>query len=542
VEPGWVLEIGSAGELRLHKARAIKKAQETRPRAVQIELFTNRFEAITREMGAMLERTALSTNIKERLDFSCALLDPNGELVVNAPHIPVHLGAMGICVREVRRVLPMQDGDVVITNHPKFGGSHLPDVTLITPVYSRRGRLLGYVANRAHHAEIGGIQPGSMPPLAKNLAEEGVVIPPIYLVHEGKEQWDRIEAILRAGPYPSRAVEENLADIRAALAANHRGARLLQEMADQYGDDAVLHYMAEIKKKARVKIQEALSKLKEGEYRAVELLDDGSPLSVSMTVSGNRAVIDFSGSAGIHPGNLNATPAIVTSAVMYVLRLLLQEDFPLNEGMLHAVDIRIPPGILSPDFPDDPSRCPAVVGGNVETSQRLVDALLRPLEIVACSQGTMNNTVWGTDRFSYYETVCGGCGAGNGFHGASAVHSHMTNTRITDPEIIELRYPVRVMRFGIRRGSGGKGKFRGGDGVIREVLFLERMRLAVLTQHRVERPYGLKGGKPGVPGRQYVVRADGTRQDLSYIDGTEVLPGDRFVMETPGGGGYGPEK
>jgi 5-oxoprolinase (ATP-hydrolysing) len=520
-----------------------------RPEAVELELFTHRFAAIAREMGEMLKRTAVSTNVKERLDFSCALLDPDGALVVNAPHIPVHLGALGLCVRRLAAVLPLGPGDVAVTNHPGFGGSHLPDVTIVTPVFPHPeggeapGRLLGYVASRAHHAEIGGIRPGSMPPGARCLAEEGVVIPPTYLVRGGEPRWGEIEGLLAAPPYPSRAVAENLADLRAAVAANHRGAGALRRLAAEHGREVVLRFMGALEDRAAARLGEALARLPEGEARALERLDDGSPIAVRAAIAhaggSGRAVIDFAGSAAVHPGNLNAPPAVVRSAVLYALRLLVAEPLPLNEGFFRPVEIRVPEGLLDPPFPDDPARAPAVVGGNVETSQRVVDTLLKAFGLAACSQGTMNNLVFGDGRFGYYETVCGGAGAGPGWDGAAAVHTHMTNTRITDPEVLEHRYPVRLERFAIRRGSGGAGRHRGGDGAVRELTFLAPMSLSLLTQHRVERPYGVEGGEPGAPGRQRLIRANGEELELPSIAAAEVEPGDRLVLETPGGGGWG---
>ncbi len=540
VEPGWSAEADPAGALVLRRVRAAVGRRRKAPDAVRVELFAQRFGAIAREMGERLRRTAVSTNVKERLDFSCAVLDPEGELVVNAPHIPVHLGALGECVRRVREALPLTAGDVAVTNHPAFGGSHLPDVTVITPVFLEDSRtLLGYVASRAHHAEMGGSRPGSMAPDATSLAEEGVVIPPTYLAREGHPRWKEIRRILEAPPYPCRAVADSLADLRAAAAANHAGEEALRALAARHGVAAVGRAMRDLEALAERRLRDALSVVPDGRYEAVERLDDGSPLAVAIEVRGDGAVVDFSGTAPVHPGNLNATPAIVRSVVLYVLRLLLREPLPLNEGLMHAVTLRIPRGLLNPEFPDDPRRAPAVAGGNVETSQRLVDTLLEALGIAACSQGTMNNVLFGNDRFSYYETVCGGCGAGPGFHGASAVHSHMTNTRITDPEILEARYPVRLLRFSVRPGSGGVGRFRGGDGAVREILFLEPMSLSVLTQHRVERPYGVAGGEPGLPGAQRVVRASGEVVPLGAVDGCEVGPGDRLVLETPGGGGWG---
>jgi len=517
---------------------------DLRPEAVQLELFTHRFASIARQMGERLQRTAVSTNVKERLDFSCALLDAAGELVVNAPHIPVHLGALGLCVRRLREAIAMEPGDVIVTNHPAFGGSHLPDVTVVTPVFAEDGGpLIGYVASRAHHAEIGGTRPGSMPPGARRLIEEGVVIPPTYLVRKGEPRWQEMRSLLLAPPFPTRAVEENLADLRAAVAASHRGAEALWALVREHSAETVASYMQALKARAGERLRAALARLPAKRYEAVERLDDGSPLAVRIDIAGPGsdpiATVDFAGSAGVHPGNLNAPPAVVRSAILYVLRLLIAEPLPLNEGILAAVDIRIPPGMLNPPFPADPAEAPAVVGGNVETSQRLVDTLIKALGLAACSQGTMNNVLFGSERFGYYETVCGGAGAGPGFHGASAVHTHMTNTRITDPEVLEHRYPVRLERFAIRAGSGGEGQYRGGDGAVRELTFLAPMSLSLLTQHRVEAPYGMEGGEPGRRGRQRLVRASGEMEELSSVDGREVVPGDRLILETPGGGGWG---
>jgi 5-oxoprolinase (ATP-hydrolysing) len=517
---------------------------------VRLELFTHRFSALAREMGDMLERTALSTNVKERLDFSCALLGPGGELVVNAPHIPVHLGALGLCVRAVAAALDLGPGDVAVTNHPAFGGSHLPDVTVVTPVFDADDRLLGYAASRAHHAEIGGRRPGSMPPDATTLAEEGVVIPPSLLVRAGEPRWREVRERLSGGPWPSRAVEENLADLAAAVAANHRGAAGLAALAAAAGREAVAAAMDAITGRAEERLRRALARRRReigaGPHAARRELDDGAPLAVAVTFTGDAgdeaaagARIDFTGSAGVHPGNLNAPPAVLRSAVLYVLRLLAGEELPLNEGLLRPVELVVPPGILAPPFVGDPARCPAVVGGNVETSQRIVEVLVEALGLAAASQGTMNNVLFGDDRFGYYETVAGGCGAGPGFAGASAVHSHMTNTRITDPEVLERRYPVRLERFAVRRGSGGAGRWRGGDGVVRELSFLAPVSLSVLGQHRREGPAGAAGGGPGAPGRQRVLRANGEVEELGAVDARELAAGDRLLLETPGGGGWG---
>lgn len=531
---------------------AHQRVHERAP-AVEEELFVQRFLALVEEMGEQLRRTSLSVNIRERLDFSCALLDADGELVANAPHIPVHLGAMGLCVRRVAAVLDLGPGDVAVTNHPGHGGSHLPDVTVVTPVFTEGEdppRRLGYLASRAHHAEIGGTRPGSMPPDARTLAEEGVVIAPRYLVRGGVADWSGMRALLGArapGTHPSRAVEENLVDLAAQVAANHRGAALLRGLAREAGRgsasrevEALQGHMTALRARAEARMRAVLGSLPDGIYRGEERLDDGTPLVVEIRVRGEEAEVDFTGSGPVHPGNLNATEAIVRSAVLYLLRLLAGEDLPLNEGLMAPVRLVLPEGILNPSFGPDPSACPAVVGGNTETSQRLVDTLLKPFERVAGSQGTMNNLLFGDDHISYYETIGGGAGAGPGFAGASAVQVHMTNTRITDVEVLEHRFPVRVERFAVRTGSGGAGRWPGGDGVVRELTFLQPLSLSVLTQHRVEAPYGVQGGHPGAVGSQRLVRASGEVEFLGSIDGREVESGDRLILETPGGGGFGP--
>lgn len=544
IETGWAAHLDHTGAIiatRIDENRA-EHAEAAQPEVARLELFTSRLSAIADDMGQVLQRVSLSTNVKRRLDFSCGLLDAKGRLVVNAPHIPVHLGALGLCVRSVRERIDMQPGDVIVTNHPAHGGSHLPDITVITPVFDNRDTLLGYVASRAHHAEIGGTRPGSMPPNAATLAEEGVVISPMHLIQRGESRFDEIEALLRHAQHPSRSVADNTADLRAAVAANRRGARALAALAAQHGSDEVAHRMDQLRQRARNMTNAAFAQLSNGVRHATEQLDDDSTLAVTITIAGERAKLDFTGTSPQHPGNLNATAAIVQSAILYTLRLLLgphARDIPLNEGILEAVDIHLPPCMLNPTFTDNPATCPAVVGGNTETSQRLVDTLLKALGLAACSQGTMNNLLFGNERFGYYETVCGGAGAGPTFDGADAVHTHMTNTRITDPEIIEHRYPVRVDRFAIRRGSGGSGTHRGGDGVIREMTFLDHVQLSVLTQHRTVAPYGCHGGQAGATGRQRVLTADGRTIELQGIDQHDLAPGDRFILETPGGGGWG---
>jgi len=540
VRPGWRARSLGDGGVRLHveAGRDRASAARGRPQAVELELMSHRFSSIAGEMGELLQRTAISTNIKEREDFSCTLLDPEGRLVVNAPHIPVHLGAMGLCVRELVRHRALGPGDVVATNHPAFGGSHLPDVTLAAPVHVRK-RLVGYVACRAHHAEIGGIRPGSVPPDARSLAEEGVVIPPTLIIEAGEPRWREIERLLLEGPYPTRTPADNLADLRAMVAAILRGREAMGRLASMVGIDHVLGHMDALRRQACRQVEEVLERMADGRLEGRQLLDDGWPLHAALTIDGRRAVLDFSGTGPVHPGNLNATPAIVHSVTMYVMRLLVEAELPLNEGLLEPIDIRIPRGLLDPGYAAEPEACPAVVGGNVETSQRLTDTLLEALAVVGCSQGTMNNLSFGDGSFGYYETVGGGSGAGKGFDGASGVHTHMTNTRITDPEVLEHRYPVRLHRFAIRRGSGGGGRWRGGDGLVREIEFLAPLELSILSQHRVHAPYGMAGGGDGALGRQLIITADGGLRELGGIDGCAVAAGDRLILETPGGGGYG---
>jgi 5-oxoprolinase (ATP-hydrolysing) len=538
IAPGWQANLGHELNVILDLKEASSSGVNEIHETVALELFTNRFRGIAEEMGALLMRTAFSVNIKERLDFSCALLDPKGELVVNAPHIPVHLGGLGLCVRKVLEVLPLGPGDVAVTNHPGFGGSHLPDITLIAPVFEGK-KLLGYVANRAHHAELGGKRPGSMPPDAKNLAEEGVVISPMLLIQKGVAQWEQIEKVLTEHGYPTRALAENMADLNASLSSIKAGQSALLSLCQKEGAEKVLHYMQRLKDYSNEKLWSQLQRLPGNEFEAAEKLDDGSPLKVKLQRANDKLSVDFTGSSKLHPGNLNATPAIVRSAVIYVLRLLISEDIPLNEGIMKQVEIILPEGLLNPPFPADSSQCPAVVGGNTEVSQRLVDTLIKALKLSACSQGTMNNLLFGNKSFGYYETICGGTGAGPGFNGADAIHHHMTNTRITDPEIMEWRYPVRVEEFSIRKGSGGPGKWKGGDGIVRKLRFTDAVELTLLTQHRVEAPYGMEGGEPGTTGKQFVEKSNGSVVDLKGVDEMDLQTGDAIVIETPGGGGWG---
>jgi 5-oxoprolinase (ATP-hydrolysing) len=507
--------------------------------SIQIELFTNRFISLAEEMGALLRRSSFSVNIKERLDYSCALLDSKGELIVNAPHIPVHLGGLGLCARSIIKEFEIKPGQVFITNHPGYGGSHLPDITLIAPVFDENNILAGFVANRAHHAELGGSRPGSMPPDASNLLEEGKVIKPFCLVEEAQADWEGIAQILNSDPFPTRSLEENIADLTGSLASIQAGSKSLKKLCSMYGTSTIQYYMDYLKEYANRSLLKSLPKFEKKQLKAKELLDDGHMINVSISIRDDSMEFDFNGSSVLHPGNMNATPAIVRSAVLYVLRLLVDEGIPLNEGLMRSVSINLPRGFLNPSFPEDLKRCPAVVGGNTETSQRLVDTLLKAFNISACSQGTMNNFLFGNSEFSYYETIGGGVGATNGHHGANAVHQHMTNTRITDPEILEFRYPVRLDQFGIRKNSGGSGQWNGGEGIKRVITFLAPLEITVLTQHRKESPYGLNGGKPGKKGRQFLTRKNGKIENMKGIDAKQVTEGDAITILTPGGGGFG---
>ena len=586
VEPDWSARLTEHGDILLTQTDAADSPAEKsgHPKQsttddacdpVELELFNSHFAAVSEHMGATLQKTASSTNVKERLDFSCAVFDARAHLVAHAPHIPVHLGAMGECVNrliedirddpDTGRIRP---GDVFVTNDPYRGGSHLPDVTVITPVFDAGGRsLLFFTASRAHHAEIGGISPGSMPPRSRSLAEEGVVLRATRLLVANSEPTsagglqirdDELRRMLASGPHPSRNVGQNLADIHAQIAANHCGVTLLRDMVDRYGASTVQKYMRGIQEAAETKMRSALRKTADGERSFVDHLDDGTPIAVAITIHGDEASVDFTGTGPVHAGNLNATPAIVASAVIYCFRCLIDEDIPLNAGVLAPIRIKIPDNcLLNPPSDEDPSRCPAVAGGNVETSQRIVDVIFGALGVVAASQGTMNNFIFGNDQFGYYETIGGGAGGGPQHDGADAVHTHMTNTRLTDPEVLEDRYPVRLRRFAIRRGSGGGGQHRGGDGIVREVEFLASLDVSLVTQRRSRAPYGLRGGAPGEPGRNVLmsnsIADDSVRLEIpprgatrSQGVGAEVLPaicelrvakGDAIIIETPGGGG-----
>lgn len=547
IDPGWSAEMLGRGELLLTDrgappAAANLAAATTEADPVQLEIFNNQFAAIAEQMGITLRNTSSSVNVKERLDFSCALFTARGELVVNAPHIPVHLGAMGETVRAILADNPeMRPGDVFVTNDPYRGGSHLPDITVVTPVHDpATNDLLFFTAGRAHHAEIGGIRPGSMPPFSKNLAEEGILIRNFKLVDAGRSRFDEFRTLLTSGPFPSRHPADNLADVAAQVAANHQGARDLLRLIERYSRPVVEAYVQHIRDAAERKMRLALARIPDGRYAFTDHLDDGTPITAAIEIVGDSAVIDFTGTGPVSRGNLNANRAIVTSAVMYVMRCLIDEDIPLNQGVLEPIRIVLPECVLNPTAGERAEDCPAVVGGNVETSQRVVDVLLGALGLAAASQGTMNNTLFGDATFGYYETVCGGNGATSAGPGADAVHTHMTNTRLTDAEVLEIRYPVRVREFAIRRGSGGAGLHRGGDGIVRKLEFLRPLEVSLLTQRRgAYAPYGLNGGSPGALGRNTLVQHDGTTRRLSGAEQFHAEAGDMLVVETPGGGGWG---
>ena len=540
---------------RQNELTEIGDTASTEPDAILLELFNNQFSSIAEQMGVTLQKSAMSTNVKERLDFSCALFTGLGQLVVNAPHIPVHLGAMGETVRCLLADFPeMKLGEVYVTNDPFRGGSHLPDVTVVTPLFDESGQeILFFAASRAHHAEMGGIVPGSMPPFPRSLAEEGVLIRPFrFMVGETSSE-EALRRLLTDAPYPSRSVEENLADLRAQIAANQTGIRLLTELVKRQGIATVRDYMGHVRRAAAWQMRQVLKQFAPGTYHFQDKMDDGSTIAVHIEIrheeTGGRAVLDFEGTSPVTPNNLNANPAIVRAAVLYSFRCLIDKDIPLNDGVLEPVEIKIPDGCLLHPLPfPDPSQCPAVGGGNVETSQRIVDIILGALGVAAASQGTMNNFLFGRDAhpnkraFAYYETICGGGGAGRTFNGASAVHTHMTNTRITDPEVIEDRYPVRIRQFSICQRSGGAGFHHGGDGVIREVEFLEPMHVSLVTNRRSTAPFGLAGGQPGRSGRNLLLRASGMTEDLGPFAQLRIEPGEIIRIETPGGGGYGREE
>jgi 5-oxoprolinase (ATP-hydrolysing) len=540
VEPGWTAEVTPLDHMLLRRttAREIRVAAGTdRADPVLLELFNNLFMNVAEQTGAVLQNTSMSVNIKERLDFSCAIFDADGGLVANAPHIPVHLGAMGESVRTVlrNRGTTLRPGDVVALNNPYNGGTHLPDITVITPVFDPTGeRIRFFLGSRGHHADIGGITPGSTPPVSRTLEEEGVVIDDFLLVDGGHFREAEFRDLLASARYPARSPDVNTADIKAQVAANEKGVQELTRVVSQYGWETVSAYMKHVMDNAEESVHRVIERLGDGSFDYT--MDNGKPLRVRVAVDRRTrtAAIDFTGTGPQDGGNFNSPPAVTRAAVLYVFRCLVGTDIPLNDGCLKPLNIVIPRGtFLSPE----PGA--AVVAGNTEVSQATCNALFGALGTMASSQATMNNFLFGDATRQYYETICGGTGAGPGFDGTDAVHSHMTNTRMTDPEVLELRYPVVLEEFSIRRGSGGAGKWHGGNGARRRIRFLEPMTAVIVSSRRNVPPFGLAGGQPGAAGRQWVDRADGTRQMLTGTDSAELAPGDVFVIETPGGGGYG---
>ncbi|MEK0192261.1 hydantoinase B/oxoprolinase family protein [Microcoleus anatoxicus] len=546
IEPSWEAELTERNDLILHRRltqinadniRVDSRLSAVKSDPVLLEIFNNLFRAIAEEMGITLQNTSSSVNIKERLDFSCAIFDQNGQLVANAPHIPVHLGSMSesISALILAKNATLKPGDVYVSNNPYNGGTHLPDITVITPVFDNTNSLpLFYVASRGHHADIGGITPGSMPPNSTIVTEEGVLLDNFQLVKEGKFQEAQLLEIITTGNFPARNPTQNIADLQAQIAANKRGAEELLKMVEHYSLETVQAYMGFVQDNAEESVRRVIDVLQDGEFTYP--MDSGGQIKVAITIdkSARSAKIDFTGTSPQQTNNFNAPAAVCKAAVLYVFRTLVDDDIPLNAGCLKPLEIINPVGcMLNPRYPA------AVVAGNVETSQNITDALYCALGVMAASQGTMNNFTFGNHRYQYYETICGGSGAGADFDGTDAVQTHMTNSRLTDPEVLEWRFPVLLESFAIRANSGGNGCHRGGNGVVRRVRFREAMTAGILSGRRVIFPCGLNGGEKGVLGRNYVERIDGKVEELGSTATVEMQPGDVFAIETPGGGGYG---
>lgn len=539
VEEGWRARVNNHRHLILTRCtpRPLMEAIGSKADPVMLEVFNNLFMSIAEQMGATLANTAYSVNIKERLDFSCAVFDAHGNLVANAPHVPVHLGSMGETIKAIIHANEGQilAGDVFAHNAPYNGGTHLPDVTVITPVYDdAETEILFYVGSRGHHADIGGRTPGSAPPDSRHIEDEGVLVDNFRVVESGELREAATRELFMSGPFPCRNVDQNMADLTAQIAANETGAQELSKMVGQFGLDVVHAYMAHVQDNAEESVRRVLDVLKDGAFNYP--MENGSSIQVSIEVDKitRSAIIDFTGTSGQDPGNYNAPLAVVRAAVLYVFRTLIDDAIPLNEGCMKPLTIRVPPRtFLSPEYPA------AVIAGNTEVSQAVTDALYGALGILASSQGTMNSFVYGNHRVQNYETICGGTGAGPDHDGASAVQSHMTNTRMTDPEVLEWRFPVRVESFSIRKDSGGGGRYHGGDGTVRRLRFLEPMTVTILSSHRDTDPYGLEGGQAGMRGLNYVLRTDGTHENLSGNAEAQMDRNDQCVIETPGGGGFG---
>jgi 5-oxoprolinase (ATP-hydrolysing) len=549
VEPGWQARVTHLDHLVLQRIapRAQRAAIGTTVDPVMLEVFNNLFMNIAEQMGLQLQNTAYSVNIKERLDFSCALFDADGNLIANAPHMPVHLGSMSESIKTVmkRNAGRMQPGDVYALNDPYHGGTHLPDITIVTPVFDEAGdNLLFFVASRGHHADVGGVTPGSMPPFSTRIEEEGVQLDNVKLVEAGRLREAEMVELLRGGEYPSRNPAQNIADMKAQIAANEKGVQELRKMVAQFGLDVVRAYMGHVQDNAEESVRRVITRLKDGAFTLP--LDNGARISVAIRVdaANRRAAIDFTGTSAQLVNNFNAPTAVCMAAVLYVFRTLVADDIPLNAGCLKPLDVIIPPGsMLNPHPPA------SVVAGNVETSTCITNALYGALGLMAAGQCTMNNFTFGNERHQYYETISGGSGAGalidargeivGGFAGTSVVQTHMTNSRLTDPEVLEFRFPVRVDSYEIRPGSGGAGRWPGGDGGTRRVRFLEPMTASILSNGRHHGAFGMAGGEAGQVGRNSVERADGSVEALDHIGSAQMQPGDVFVVETPGGGGFG---
>jgi 5-oxoprolinase (ATP-hydrolysing) len=540
IAAGWEGAVEPSGSLALRRiAPGVPASSHTTgpPDPLRLEVFSGLFMHVAEQMGVVLCQTASSVNIKERLDYSCALFDADANLVANAPHMPVHLGSMGASVAAVREAhgADLRPGDAFLLNSPYHGGTHLPDMTVVTPVFDAAGeRVHFFTASRAHHADVGGITPGSMPPGSRDIGEEGVLIEPVRIVRDGIFAADAVRRLLAAAARPARNPEQNLADLRAQLAANARGIRELERAAAMHGWPALLAYMGHVQDNAEACMRRAVRRLRDGRFRYE--MDSGQQVAVSIRVDreAGTATVDFTGTSAQQPNNFNAPRAVTVAAVLYVFRTLVDEPIPLNAGCLRPLSIVVPPGSML-----DPAPPGAVVAGNVETSQCVVDALYGALGLQAAAQGTMNNFTFGNERYQYYETIAGGSGAGPGYPGASGVQTHMTNSRLTDPEVLERRFPVLLREFALRAGSGGRGEFRGGDGLVREIEFREPMTAAILSNHRRVPPFGLEGGEPGAVGVNRLLRRDGRSETLQATAEFTVDAGDRFRIETPGGGGYG---
>ncbi|MBI1187093.1 MAG: 5-oxoprolinase, partial [Alphaproteobacteria bacterium] len=541
IDAGWAMRVTAGGDILVTR-RAEAAPESTRISAhvdpILLEVFNNRFMAVAEEMGLALQAAASSVNIKERLDFSCAVFDNAGGLVANAPHIPVHLGSMGDSVREIirRRGAAMRAGDVFMLNAPHAGGTHLPDITVIAPIMLDAGDAAPafFTAARGHHGDIGGLTPGSMPPHSRSVDDEGVLIETFQLVEAGRLREREARALFATGAHPARDIDRNIADLKAQIAACLRGGDELRRLVSHYGRDGVAAYMGHVQDNAEEHIRRVIDRL--GPGRMEIALDVGAKICVAITPDHERRTvrIDFTGTSAQHAGNFNAPLSITRAATLYVFRTLVDDDIPLNEGCLKPIEIIVPEGSLL-----NPAPGAAVVAGNVETSQVIVDALYGALGVLAAAQGTMNNFTFGDARRQYYETICGGAGAGPDFDGADAVQTHMTNSRLTDPEVLEQRFPVIVESFAIRSGSGGGGAHKGGDGVVRRIRFREPMAAAILSNRRSTAPFGLCGGGAGAPGTNSIERADGDVERLGATAAAEMTAGDVFVIETPGGGGYG---